>query len=155
MLDLSWSHILILLIVALVVVGPKDLPRLMRILGQWMAKARQMANEFRKSFDDMARQSELDELRKEIESLRNERPLADVAQALNQPIIPPDMRSAPSVTVAPVEVETAAAVAASDMLPEPGPEPREGEFEVTHEPPGGEREVNEPVAADGYTPPKP
>ena len=78
MLDFSWSHILILLIVALVVVGPKDLPRLMRIVGQWMGKARAMADQFRKSFDDMARQSELDELRKEIENLRNERPLADL-----------------------------------------------------------------------------
>ncbi len=64
MLDFSWSHILILLIVALVVVGPKDLPRLMRIVGQWMGKARRMADEFKRSFDDMARQSELDELRK-------------------------------------------------------------------------------------------
>ncbi|MEI9886656.1 MAG: twin-arginine translocase TatA/TatE family subunit [Rhizomicrobium sp.] len=42
MLDFSWSHILVLLIVALVVVGPKDLPRLMRIVGQWMGKARAM-----------------------------------------------------------------------------------------------------------------
>ena len=73
MLDFSWSHILIVLIVALVVVGPKDLPRLMRIVGQWMGKARAMADQFRKSFDDMARQSELDELRKEIEGLRSER----------------------------------------------------------------------------------
>jgi len=78
MLDFSLSHILIVLIVALVVVGPKDLPRLMRIAGQWMGKARRMADEFRKSFDEMARQSELDELRKEIENLRNERPLAGI-----------------------------------------------------------------------------
>jgi sec-independent protein translocase protein TatB len=154
MLDLSWSHIVILLIVGLVVIGPKDLPRLMRIIGQWMGKARQMANEFRRSFDDMARQAELDELRKEIESLRNERPLADVASRLNQPIIPPDMRSAPTVTATPVEVETAPAVAASDALPEPGPEPREGEFEVTAPSRSGDGEIGEPVAADGYVPPR-
>ena len=61
MVDLSWSHILIVLMVALVVVGPKDLPRLMRMTGGWIAKARGMADQFRKSFDDMARQSELDE----------------------------------------------------------------------------------------------
>src|ERR1700743_130910 len=94
MLDLSWSHIVILLIVALVVVGPKDLPRLMRIVGQWTGKARAMANEFRKSFDDMARQAELDELRKEIENLKNERPLADVEKDLGS-IIPDDMKSSP------------------------------------------------------------
>ena len=57
MFDLfSWSHILILLVVALVVVGPKDLPRLMHMAGRWAGKARGMANEFKKSFDDMARQ---------------------------------------------------------------------------------------------------
>ena len=104
MLDFSLSHILIVLIVALVVVGPKDLPRLMRIAGQWMAKARRMADEFRKSFDEMARQSELDELRKEIENLRNERPLAGVEHDLQQSILPDDMKSK---TAAPLETESA------------------------------------------------
>lgn len=90
MFDLSWSHILIVLIVALVVVGPKDLPKLMRMVGGWVAKAKAMAGEFRKSFDEMARQSELDELRQEIESLRNQRPLADIANDLHQSILPGD-----------------------------------------------------------------
>lgn len=57
-------------IVALVVVGPKDLPILLRRFGQFMARLRGMAAEFRASFDEMARQSELDELRKEVEALR-------------------------------------------------------------------------------------
>ena len=57
MFDLfSWSHILILLVVALVVVGPKDLPRLMHMVGKWAGKARAMANELKASFDEMARQ---------------------------------------------------------------------------------------------------
>jgi len=103
MLDFSLSHILIVLIVALVVVGPKDLPRLMRIAGQWMGKARRMADEFRKSFDEMARQSELDELRKEIQNLRNERPLAGVERDLHQSIVPDEMKSKPAVAV---ETET-------------------------------------------------
>ncbi|HEY2447124.1 MAG TPA: Sec-independent protein translocase protein TatB [Rhizomicrobium sp.] len=89
MIDLSWSHILLVLIVALVVVGPKDLPRLMRMAGQWLAKARSMADQFRKSFDEMARQSELDELRRELDSLRHERPLADLDHALHAPVLPP------------------------------------------------------------------
>ena len=67
---------LIVAIVALVVVGPKDLPRLMRIAGQWMAKARAMAGELRSGFDELARQAELDELRKEIATLHTERPFA-------------------------------------------------------------------------------
>ena len=111
MLDFSWSHILLFLIVGLVVVGPKDLPRLMRIVGQWVGKARAMADQFRKSFDDMARQTELDELRKEIDNLRTERPLAGVERDLHQSIIPGDMRGPipppQSVTAEPVEVEDA------------------------------------------------
>ena len=95
MFDLSWSHILILLVVALVVVGPKDMPRLLRIIGQWVGKARGMANEFRKSFDDMARQSELDELRKEIENLRHDKPLSELEREMNRPVDVPLMTPLP------------------------------------------------------------
>ena len=63
-------EILVIGLVALLVVGPRDLPLLMRKVGKAMGKARAMANEFRSSFDEMARQSELDELRKEVEALR-------------------------------------------------------------------------------------
>lgn len=63
-------EILVIGIVALLVVGPKDLPLLMRRVGQFVGKARAMANEFRASFDEMARQSELDDLRKEVQALR-------------------------------------------------------------------------------------
>ena len=87
MFDLfSWSHILILLTVALVVVGPKDLPRLMHMMGRWAGKARAMANEFKRSFDDMARQSELEELRKEVEALKAKNPIADIEKSLDEPL---------------------------------------------------------------------
>lgn len=99
MLDFSWSHILILLIVALVVVGPKDLPKMMRMIGRWTGKARAMANQLRKSFDEMARQSELDELRAEIQALRHQRPLAEAEQTLHQSILPPDAPAAPAERV--------------------------------------------------------
>jgi sec-independent protein translocase protein TatB len=69
---------LIAAVVALIVVGPKDLPVLLRKFGQFMAKVRSMAAEFRASFDEMARQSELDELRKEVEAMRKGQ-LADIA----------------------------------------------------------------------------
>src|SRR3954469_8465680 len=68
--DIGASELLVIAIVALVVVGPKDLPTLLRKIGQFMSKLRGMANEFRASFDEMARQSELDELRKEVEAMR-------------------------------------------------------------------------------------
>jgi sec-independent protein translocase protein TatB len=69
---------LIVAAVALIFVGPKDLPVLLRKLGQFMAKIRGMAAEFRASFDEMARQSELDELRKEVEAMRQGQ-MADIA----------------------------------------------------------------------------
>ncbi len=96
MVDLSWSHILLVLIVALVVVGPKDLPRLMRLVGRWVGKARSMADQFRKSFDEMARQSELEELRAELNALRSDRPLAGLEQDLARPVLPPDPPALPN-----------------------------------------------------------
>ncbi len=71
MFDISWSELLVIVVVAVVVVGPKDLPRLMRTAGQWAGRARTMADQFRRSFDDMARQTELDELRREVQKLKD------------------------------------------------------------------------------------
>ena len=70
--------------VALIVVGPKDLPMLMRKLGQFIARLRGMASEFRASFDDMARQSELDDLRREVEAMRSARFADIVPEASSQ-----------------------------------------------------------------------
>ena len=64
------AEYIVIAIVALLVVGPERLPMLLRKVGKMVAKARNMANEFRASFDEMARQSELDDLRKEVEALR-------------------------------------------------------------------------------------
>ena len=101
MFDLfSSSHILILLGVALVVVGPKDLPRLMHMIGRWAGKARGMANEFKRSFDEMARQSELDELRKEVEALRNNTAISDLNTSIND-AMKMDMTAEAPVTDAP------------------------------------------------------
>src|SRR3990167_2717979 len=68
--EVGGLELLVIAAVALIVVGPKDLPLMLRKLGQFTAKLRGMANEFRASFDEMARQSELDELRKEVEAMR-------------------------------------------------------------------------------------
>jgi sec-independent protein translocase protein TatB len=65
-------EILIIGALALIVVGPKDLPVLMRRVGQFIGKMRAMAAEFRASFDELARQSELEDLRKEVEAMRND-----------------------------------------------------------------------------------
>ncbi|PXA82764.1 twin-arginine translocase subunit TatB [Caulobacter sp. D4A] len=68
--DIGGAELLVIAAVALIVVGPKDLPVLLRKLGQFVGKIRGMAAEFRASFDEMARQSELDELRREVEAMR-------------------------------------------------------------------------------------
>lgn len=80
MTDLSWTHLLILMVVALVVVGPKDLPKIMRTLGRWTGQIRAMAEQFRRNFDDMARESELQELREQVNALKSERPLAAIEE---------------------------------------------------------------------------
>ena len=71
MFDIAWSELFVIVLVALVVVGPKDLPKLMRTAGQWAGRARAMADQFKRSFDDMARQAELDELRTEVNRLKS------------------------------------------------------------------------------------
>lgn len=75
--EIGATELMVIAAVALIVVGPKDLPMLMRKLGQFIARLRGMASEFRASFDDMARQSELDDLRREVEAMRNAR-FADI-----------------------------------------------------------------------------
>ncbi|HEX4110923.1 MAG TPA: Sec-independent protein translocase protein TatB [Stellaceae bacterium] len=64
MFDFSWSEILLIGVVALVVIGPKDLPRVLRTVGQWTGRARAIAREFQFQLDQMIRDSELDEVRK-------------------------------------------------------------------------------------------
>ncbi len=65
------EEFVIIAVIALIVVGPKDLPKLLRQLGRFVGKMRAMADDFRSSFEDMARQSELDDLRKEVEAMRS------------------------------------------------------------------------------------
>jgi sec-independent protein translocase protein TatB len=68
--EIGATELMVIAAVALIVVGPKDLPVLLRKLGQFVSRLRGMANDFRSSFDEMARQSELDELRKEVAAMR-------------------------------------------------------------------------------------
>ena len=68
--EVGASELIVIAAVALIVVGPKDLPVLLRKIGGFMTRMRGLAAEFRASFDEMARQSELDDLRKQVEALR-------------------------------------------------------------------------------------
>jgi sec-independent protein translocase protein TatB len=84
MFDFSWSELLLIGIVALVFIGPKELPGVLRMLGQWMSKVRRMAGEFQNQFHDAMREAELADLKKEVEQMNAQvsnysiDPLADV-----------------------------------------------------------------------------
>jgi sec-independent protein translocase protein TatB len=70
--DIASSELMLVVLVALLVIGPKDLPRVLRVVGKWVGKARGVAAHFRSGFDEMIRQSELEELEKKWKS-ENER----------------------------------------------------------------------------------
>ena len=78
----GFSELLFLVIVALIILGPKDLSLTMRKIGQFVARGRSMANEFRAAFDDIARQAELDDLRKEIEDLKRDNAVTQAVDEL-------------------------------------------------------------------------
>ncbi|AEI36992.1 Sec-independent protein translocase protein TatB [Zymomonas mobilis] len=64
MFDVAPSELLLVALVALVVIGPKDLPRAMRVVGRWMGKARTLSRHFRSGVDEMIRQAEMEEMEK-------------------------------------------------------------------------------------------
>jgi len=86
MFDIGWAELLLLGVLAIIVVGPKDLPRMMRTIGQYTAKIRAAAREFQRSFDEMARESELDELRKQIADVKANNPISQVKDAIKHPL---------------------------------------------------------------------
>jgi sec-independent protein translocase protein TatB len=78
MFDIGYSELLVIAVVALIVIGPKDLPRVMRTVGQWVGRARGMARHFRSGVDTMMREAELEEMekkwREENERIMREHP---------------------------------------------------------------------------------
>ena len=84
----GFFELMLIAVVALVVVGPKDLPKLMRSAGQMVAKARALAAEFTAAFDQMARETEMEEMRKEIESLKKENVFAESKRAIDEAMAP-------------------------------------------------------------------
>jgi sec-independent protein translocase protein TatB len=69
MFDIGWSELLVIGIVALIVIGPKELPGALRTLGQWMAKIRRMASEFQGQFQEAMREAEIDQLKKDMDDM--------------------------------------------------------------------------------------
>lgn len=69
MFDISWSEFLLIGIVALIVIGPKELPAVMRTLGQWTRKVRSMAAEFQNQFQEAMREAEMTDLKKQVDDM--------------------------------------------------------------------------------------
>jgi len=79
----SWQHILILVVIALVVVGPKDLPRLMRMAASWINKGRSLMTGLKRDFVDMTGTNDLDGLRAEITALKRKHPLSSLEAGIS------------------------------------------------------------------------
>jgi sec-independent protein translocase protein TatB len=79
--QVGFLEIILLAMLALIVIGPKDLPKLMNRVGRFMAQMRNLANEFRAGFDQMAREAEMEELRQEIQELKKANPLNEISKA--------------------------------------------------------------------------
>lgn len=71
MLDIGWTEMFVVAVVAIIVIGPKELPAALRTAGRWARKVRGAAREFQSSIDDMVNQAELDEIRKSANEVRN------------------------------------------------------------------------------------
>ena len=85
MLDLGMTEIILIGVVTLIVVGPKDLPKMLRTMGQYTGKMRGMAREFKRSMDDAAREADLDEFKDIQKSLNDVKAISsDAAQAVQQ-----------------------------------------------------------------------
>jgi sec-independent protein translocase protein TatB len=106
MFDLSWTELLVVAVVAIIVVGPKDLPRALRAVGRWTGKARRMARDFRRQFDEALREAELDTIKKEVESVGKIDPVADMRKEVR-------------------DIEAGLKIGSDDKTPEAPPKDRE------------------------------
>jgi sec-independent protein translocase protein TatB len=124
MFDISWTEILVIGAVALIFIGPKELPGALRTIGRFVSKARGMAREFQSNVEEMVRESELDDLRKQVSSAatgdftreieKQIDPKGDIAAAFAPPELPSLDSPAPS---------PAPGAGPPAPLPAPAPEP--------------------------------
>ena len=71
MFDIGWQELLVIGVVALVVIGPKDMPLAIRAMSRWASKARALAREFQQGIDEVVRESELQDIKKNIEEVQS------------------------------------------------------------------------------------
>ncbi len=88
MFDIGWIELLIIAVVAIIVIGPKDFPRMLRTLGRYIGMVRRMAGDFRVQFDEAIRESEFDQLRKDFEDVRSIHPVTAVKETIEPSLKP-------------------------------------------------------------------
>lgn len=88
MFDIGWTELLVIAVVAIIVVGPKDLPAMLRTLGRYAGKVRRTASEFRSQFDEALRESELDELRSTMRDMGSMNPANEIRDSVNESLDP-------------------------------------------------------------------
>jgi sec-independent protein translocase protein TatB len=113
--DIAPSEMLLVAVVAIVFIGPKDLPRVMRTVGQWVGRGRSMARHFRGAMDEMIREAELQEMEEKwkAENERIMREHATLIEGVAAPVIPP---ASPAALPAPDD--------AAPPVTEPAPIPK-------------------------------
>ncbi|MCM2472193.1 twin-arginine translocase subunit TatB [Rhizobium sp. CG5] len=122
MLDIGWTELLVIAVVLIVVVGPKDLPPMLRAFGKMTGRLRKTAGEFRAQFDEALREAELDDVRKTISDVKSLNPASSLRDAMN-PLrqmgneIKADLKKATQVETFPVD--DSATVTPKDAPPQP------------------------------------
>ena len=142
MFEVGWTEMLVIAIVMIVVVGPKDLPNMLRTFGRTTAKLRSMAADFQKQFNEALKEAELDDVKKSVDELRGLSPMAEIRKQLN-PFgqAAADVRSGVDAVMKPKPADDPTAPAAS--TPQAAEPLKNGATEM----PG--------VSAAGATPPTP
>ncbi len=83
MFDIGWTEMLVIAVVMIVVVGPKDLPKMLRTFGKMTTKMRSMAGDFQKQFNEALKEAELDDVKKSVDALRSMNPASEIKKQLN------------------------------------------------------------------------
>jgi len=105
MFDFAWSELTVIGVVALVVIGPKDLPKALRAAGQVMRRARALAREFQNSFDEVIREAELEEIRENMKKTMADLEITDPAtgtKTIGLPTSPITVPKPPEVIMEPL-----------------------------------------------------
>jgi len=120
---IGFEEMVLFALVAIVIIGPKDLPLMMRKFGRFTGKMRAMAFEFKQGFDELGRQAELEELRKEVASLKKHTGLEDLQREFREDQInlDRDVQAALAAPEAPKHPAAASATVAAFAAPEPLP----------------------------------